>query len=60
MIIYSYIGRYLRIVKIKEPADLHIPHGLDSGEHCERFSTRQIRFKFMIIKMFCKFNTMFL
>ena len=36
------------------------PHGLTSHEHYGKFSTRQILLKFMIIKMFYKFNTMFM
>ena len=36
------------------------PYGLAFGEHCERFLTRQILFKFMIIKIFYKLNTMFM
>ena len=29
-----------------------MPHELTFGEHCVKFSTRQILLKFMIIKMF--------
>jgi len=36
------------------------PHGLASGEHCEKFSTRQILLTFMIMKIFYKVNTVFI
>jgi len=36
------------------------PHGLAFGEHCGKFLIRQIFRKFMIIRMFYKFNPMFM
>ena len=36
------------------------PHGLAFGEHCGKFSIGQILLNFVIIEMFCKFNTMFM
>jgi len=36
------------------------PHELTFGEHCGKFSTEQTPLNSLIIKVFYKFNTMFM